>query len=112
MKIDILDIHGNANHQVEVPDNERTSGSLQPAGSAAICEWENVSPGPCANIAEYHDTTGKRLCSYHARHLERRFGAKMRPINESPLRLGAAGAQMQGRGRDTASQQTLSPNSD
>ena len=52
--------------------------------SAATCEWENVVPGPCTNTAEFIDATGKRLCACHARHLERRFRAKMRRIEMPP----------------------------
>ncbi len=52
--------------------------------SAAVCQWESVVPGPCQNNAEYTDPTGKRLCWYHASHLERRFGTKMLRIEPPP----------------------------
>jgi hypothetical protein len=85
---------------------ERGVDSLQRPGSAIVYSGPHygrthkiIKRTETLTWVEYH---GDRFAVPHC---------DVEELDQSPKSgLGAAGAQLQGRGRDTASQQTLSPN--
>ena len=95
--------------KMTVGTGEAKAHSLHRPGSATVLELGHAKSNDAHCLACGFEMVGGRYVGLCPKCGSDRW-YRTRLNKQSPKRLGAAGAQMQGRGRDTASQQTLSPN--
>ena len=91
-----------------------TENMSEPMSNGSETRGGSCAPAPCSAIYGRTHKIIKRTGSLvWVEYRGDRFAVPhcdVEELDQSPIRLGVAGAQMQGRGRDMASQQTLSPN--